>query len=368
MLSFLKWLNAANRPLVNIFSLKQIIILGAGLSGLTTAYLLKKKGISAHILEARNRYGGRIFTEYDEQNTPVEMGATWLSSEHRELLALMKELNVHVFPQAMEGISLFEAMSMAPPQPFHIPESTEPSFRIQHGTSHLISTLVQSIGEEHISLNTTVTSLDFRKDKVNVHTSTKEIEADVVINTIPPHLALQSIEFTPGAPDALKKVASKTQTWMASSIKFAITYETPFWRVDGFSGTAFSNSGIAGEIYDHANVEDDRFAILGFLSEGAYTLSKKDRKEKLLTQLEKYFGKKARNYRNYHEVLWKDELHTSINNSAFLLPHHNNGHKMYLQSYFNDRLYFAGTETSFLFPGYMEGAVISAQRVANVCS
>jgi len=50
---------------------KQIIILGAGLSGLTIAYLLKKKGYGVCVLEARDRLGGRIYTKLSANNTPV---------------------------------------------------------------------------------------------------------------------------------------------------------------------------------------------------------------------------------------------------------------------------------------------------------
>jgi monoamine oxidase len=44
--------------------MKDCIIIGAGLSGLATAYFLKKQGIQATILEAQPRYGGRIKTIY----------------------------------------------------------------------------------------------------------------------------------------------------------------------------------------------------------------------------------------------------------------------------------------------------------------
>jgi monoamine oxidase len=37
-----------------------IVIIGAGLTGLTIAYLLKKQGIAATIIEARDRLGGRF--------------------------------------------------------------------------------------------------------------------------------------------------------------------------------------------------------------------------------------------------------------------------------------------------------------------
>lgn len=57
--------------------MKELIIVGAGLSGLAAACYLKKKGIDAFIVEARERRGGRIDTVLAEGNdTPVEMGAT----------------------------------------------------------------------------------------------------------------------------------------------------------------------------------------------------------------------------------------------------------------------------------------------------
>ena len=41
---------------------KKVIIVGAGISGLTAGYLLKKAGHKVVILEASNRAGGRIQT------------------------------------------------------------------------------------------------------------------------------------------------------------------------------------------------------------------------------------------------------------------------------------------------------------------
>jgi len=60
-----------------------VIIIGAGLSGLLTGYRLKKEGIPFKILEARNRVGGRINTVNGINNTPIEMGATWFTNQHK---------------------------------------------------------------------------------------------------------------------------------------------------------------------------------------------------------------------------------------------------------------------------------------------
>lgn len=50
-----------------------VIILGAGISGLNTALLLEEQGLSVRILEARNRVGGRVLTLFDQPGYP-EMG------------------------------------------------------------------------------------------------------------------------------------------------------------------------------------------------------------------------------------------------------------------------------------------------------
>jgi monoamine oxidase len=56
-----------------------VIIIGAGLSGLLTAYRLKEEGVPFKILEARDRTGGRIHTLESKNGTPLEMGATWFT-------------------------------------------------------------------------------------------------------------------------------------------------------------------------------------------------------------------------------------------------------------------------------------------------
>ena len=60
----------------------EVLIIGGGLTGLTLAYLLQEKGIHCNVVEARNRLGGRIFTESYESSQPLEMGATWLGKKH----------------------------------------------------------------------------------------------------------------------------------------------------------------------------------------------------------------------------------------------------------------------------------------------
>ncbi len=55
-----------------------VIVIGAGISGLACARLLKKAGYRVNLLEARDRTGGRIWTSRVWKGIPVEMGAMWL--------------------------------------------------------------------------------------------------------------------------------------------------------------------------------------------------------------------------------------------------------------------------------------------------
>lgn len=50
-----------------------VIVLGAGISGLNTAWLLEQQGLNVLVLEGRNRVGGRIMTLMDQPGYP-EMG------------------------------------------------------------------------------------------------------------------------------------------------------------------------------------------------------------------------------------------------------------------------------------------------------
>ena len=51
-----------------------------------------------------------------------------------------------------------------------------------------------------------------------------------------------------------------------------------------------------------------------------------------------------------------------------VFPHQNNEHAMYRKPYWNGRLFLAGSETANAFPGYMEGAVRSAEWVYQALS
>ncbi len=55
-----------------------IVVIGAGIAGLSAAQTLKKWGYKVIVLEARSRVGGRIWTSRAWQDAPLDMGASWI--------------------------------------------------------------------------------------------------------------------------------------------------------------------------------------------------------------------------------------------------------------------------------------------------
>ena len=57
---------------------KRVVVIGAGMSGLTAAQTLKARGHNVLVLEARDRIGGRIWTSNKWADVPVDFGASWI--------------------------------------------------------------------------------------------------------------------------------------------------------------------------------------------------------------------------------------------------------------------------------------------------
>ena len=345
---------------------EKIILIGAGLCGLYTAFLLQKKGIEVLILEANILIGGRIKTISGTTSVTMEMGATWFGNQHSNLLELLQTFKLPYFRQHTQGISLFETMSFVPPQKFEISDSEEPSFRIEGGTATIIKKLVSEIGIQHIKTQTKIVSIKEENNQLIVtDLSGNNYSADKVISTIPPNLLVNSVAFEPKLSENFIQLAKKTHTWMGESIKFAVEYKTPFWKQNHYSGTLFSQTGIIQEMYDHSTADNSGFALKGFLNAGTAVLSLEERKEKVIAQLTTFFGPEANEYVAYYENVWREELFTFQPYEQLVLAHQNTGHSSFKIPLLNGKLYVSGAETATKNPGYMDGAIFAAKTIAS---
>ena len=335
------------------------IIIGAGLSGLTTAYILKENGVTdVTILEGRAQIGGRIVTYKN-----VDLGATWFQQPHQYLTSLLKELNVGSFQQYQKGQSVLVYHTSAPAHYFESATNESSAKRIAGGSISLIDKLSEDLGNQ-IELNTKVETITEVNSGLEVATNRGLFSADKVIVTIPPKLAT-TLNFNPKLPEHLLSAMKQTHTWMSNSIKVGMTFGTPFWREKNYSGTVIGQIGPVIELYDHCNIEDNSFSLMGFVNEDLRNAKPDDRKERILSYIEKYLGEPVRNYTGYFEKDWSKDEFTASQNLKPVISSPQYGNAVFDDFYMNGKLLFSGTETAKQYGGYLEGAVVSGLTAAQ---
>ncbi|WP_370290009.1 flavin monoamine oxidase family protein [Nocardioides sp.] len=91
-------------------STHDVIVVGAGVTGLTAALRLTEQGKDVVVLEARDRVGGRLSTEShgpSGQESDFEVGGQWVSPDQTALLAMVEELGLETYPRYRQGDSVF---------------------------------------------------------------------------------------------------------------------------------------------------------------------------------------------------------------------------------------------------------------------
>ena len=88
-----------------------VLIIGAGMAGVSAASALRASGINPIIIEGRSdRIGGRIWTSFKWSDAPVDLGASWLTHETINPLAkLAAESGITTAPSNLLNFTLSEA-------------------------------------------------------------------------------------------------------------------------------------------------------------------------------------------------------------------------------------------------------------------
>ena len=81
---------------------RDVVVVGAGLSGLTAARRLKEAGRDVLVLEGRDRVGGRTLSRRLGDDV-IDLGGQWIGPTQRRVERLAEELGVATFAQRCDG-------------------------------------------------------------------------------------------------------------------------------------------------------------------------------------------------------------------------------------------------------------------------
>ncbi|KJQ54106.1 flavin monoamine oxidase family protein [Microbacterium sp. SA39] len=382
---------------------RDVLIIGAGAAGLTAANDLRRAGLSVAVLEARDRVGGRLWTDVID-GAMLEIGGQWVSPDQDALKDAIEELGLETYSRYREGDSVYvgpdgeshrftgemfpvspateaviaeitakldamvaeidpdkpwahakaeewdtvtwdawlraqtdddeavrnlafatgSAMLTKPTHSFSLLQSllmaasagsysnlVDADFildqRVVGGLQQVPERLAERLGDD-VLLNQPVRSLEWGADGVKATTDELSVSARYAILAHAPVL-YDRISFVPPLPRRQHQMHQHLS--MGFVIKVHAVYETPFWREQGLSATAFSPYELVHEAYDNTNHGDERGTIVGFVSDenadGVFELSAEERKQRILESLSHYYGDQAKNPVVYYESDWGSE-------------------------------------------------------------
>jgi monoamine oxidase len=238
--------------------------------------------------------------------------------------------------------------------------------RFVGGSQEVAIRLAAQLGSDVVRLDTPVRVIVHDDDDgVTVEADDDTARARHVIVAIPPALAGR-IVYDPPLPAARDQLTQKMP--MGSVIKCMAVYDEPFWRAEGLSGQATSDTGPVRITFDNTPDSGTPAVLLGFIEArdarewGARPAD--ERRRAVVDCFVRYFGRRAASPVEYLERDWSAEEWSRGCYGAHLAP------GVFTQ--FGPALtapvgaiHWAGTETATVWAGYIDGAVRSGERVAQ---
>ena len=438
-----------------------VVVVGAGLAGLTAASRLVDAGAEVVVLEARERVGGRTLTMPAADGTPIDHGGQWIGPTQHRMAALAERMGVTTYPTWERGLNtefrdgralrfagelpdgndpasavamgqaIRELDAMAAMVPLEAPwtaanalawdsqtvetwlqsrvsserariwlraairgtlaaEARDLSLlhtlfviRSAGGLATLLATaggaqerrfhqgaqtvsirLAESLGGR-VVLGAPAQVVRHGEAGVVVEADGRAVAAGRAIVAVPPAVAGR-IVYRPAMPGWRNQLTQRVP--MGSVIKVHAIYEEPFWRSEGLSGFAVSDSGPVRVVYDNSPEDGAPGVLVGFI-EGEQARSwarrnRADRRVGILACLTDYFGERAGRPRELLERSWADEEYSGGCYAGYFPPGVWTSFGQALREPIG-RLHWAGTETATAWTAYMEGAVQSGQRAAD---
>ena len=351
-----------------------VVIVGGGISGLYAARCLHQAGVDFQLLEARERFGGRILS-VDASGRPAadgfDLGPSWFwPGMHPRMAEIVQGLGLGSFAQYTNGDIMVERSRSEAPQRFQAMRQEPQSMRLVGGTAAMVSALVNTLPRERLHLEARVTRIAMRESDVVLSCAIAgnelEVEAKQIILALPPRLLASSMFFEPALESGTLDLWIHTATWMAPHAKFFALYDQAFWRDAGLSGTAQSSMGPLVEIHD-ATTASGRAALFGFVGLNRAQRARVGEEalvQASVAQLARLFGPRAAQPRGTLIKDWTADLLTSTEADQFAEGHPVPSSRPWISGVWSQRASLAGSETSNADPGYLAGALDAAERAA----
>ena len=237
--------------------------------------------------------------------------------------------------------------------------------RIEGGAQLIAQELVRRLGRKRVVLKAPVRRIRSKGRHVDVISDRGTFRAKQVVVAVPPALAGR-IRYSPALPALRDQLTQRVP--LGSVTKTFAVYDTAFWRDDGLTGQATSDTGPVKVTFDGSPKSGRPGVLLGFVDgDDARVLNAKSHRERAQLEMEsyvRYFGPKARDARAVFDYPWDNDPVFRGAPIGFMPPG-------VLLSFGEavrapaGRIHWAGTETATIWNGYMDGAVQSGQRVAR---
>lgn len=354
---------------------QKILIVGAGAAGLVAAYELDRAGHDITVLEARERFGGRVHTLFApfSDGQFAEAGASRIPSDHDLTLSYAQFFNLTLdvfYPQSANYISINGGNSELIPASQYIalppfPNSVNRSAyrKIRGGMFKLPEAFNDALGGK-IFFQSAVESIIQDTDGVIINTvQGQQFVADRVLCTVPLPV-LNKITFSPLLSTEKVSAANGGYGYSASSRVFT-QFNSRFWQDDGLNG--WGDSSLPEEIWQPTWDDQQASGILqsylrGSTAEQFDTLSADQQIESVFARWDNGFPDLRNHISTTHIHSWATEQWSG---SAFAAP--SPAQQAALNNHIaaaEGRVHFAGEHASS-FHGWIQGALESGIRAAR---
>jgi monoamine oxidase len=236
--------------------------------------------------------------------------------------------------------------------------------RFHQGAQAISIGLAEPLGER-VVLGAPAQLVRHGEAGVTVEAGGRTVTAGRAILAVPPAIAGR-IGYRPAMPGWRSQLTQRMP--MGSVVKVHAIYEEPFWRQEGLSGFAVSDSGPVAVVYDNCPESGSPGVLVGFIEgDQARAWSRRgagERRAAILASLVAFFGERAARPRELLERSWADEEYSGGCYGGYFPPGVWTSYGQALREPVG-RLHWAGTETATVWTSYMEGAVQSGERAAD---